>query len=150
MGAQAESAVGTLENVTGIVSIGGKGLVSKATSGMPLVNGNTVLVSSKGKATVVLANGCSVALQGSQHLTVDAALSCEQSIASIKHLAAPVQLAQAPLSISPTAGMAAPVGGAGVAPAPAGTGSGKVLAGFAVLAGALTLDAAFNNKSSGS
>ena len=154
IGAQAQSAVGTLENVTGVVSVGGKGLVSKASNGMALVNGNTVLVSSKGKATVVLSNGCSIALQGSQHLTVNGALSCEQSIASVKHLAAPMQLAQAPLSTSPTSGPA-PVGGAGVAAAQAGNvvapaGATAAVAGFGILAGLLTIDAATNNKSSGS
>ena len=151
MGAQAETAVGTLENVTGAVSIGGKGLVTKATNGMALVNGSTVLVSSKGKATVVLANGCAIALQGSQHLTVNPALSCEQSIASIKHLAAPVQLAQAGLNVSPVTGS---VGGAGVAPATGlaagGLGAGAALTGFGVLAGALTINAAVNDKTSGS
>ena len=155
MGAQAETAVGTLENVTGAVSIGGKGLVTKATNGMALVNGSTVLVSSKGKATVVLANGCAIALQGSQHLTVNAALPCEQSIASIKHLAKPVQLAQALLEVPPAG--SSTVTGAGVAPGAAGgltaaggLGTGAALAGFGVLAGILTLDAATNDKTSGS
>lgn len=148
LGASAQDKVGTLENVTGAVSVGGKGFVAKAVNGTPLADGNTVLVPSNGKATVVLAKGCSVSLQGSQHLTVNSALSCEQAIASIRHMAAPVQLAQAPLSTPPTG--VQPVGGAGVAP-PAGLSrTAFTLSALFIPAVAVTSHTAFNNKSSGS
>ena len=148
LGASAQDKVGTLENVTGAVSVGGKGFVSKAVNGTPLADGNTVLVPSNGKATVVLAKGCSVSLQGSQHLTVNSALSCEQAIASIRHMAAPVQLAQAPLSTPPTG--VQPVGGAGVAPPAAQIGAAFTLSAFIVPTVAVLSNTAFNNKSSGS
>ena len=147
-GVSAESKVGTLENVSGAVSVGGKGFVSKAVNGTPLADGNTVLVPSNGKATVVLAKGCSVSLQGSQHLTVNSALSCEQAIASIRHMAAPVQLAQAPLSTPPTGPQR--VGGAGVAPSAGLTNAGFTFSALIVPAVAVTSNIAFNNKSSGS
>lgn len=112
LGAHAATNVGSLDNVVGTVSVGGQGVVAQAKNGTPLADGSTVLVASKGSATVVMANGCSVSLMGSQHLTVNSKLSCEQSIASVKSLAATTRLAQAPVGAGlPAAG----AGGAGAA-----------------------------------
>lgn len=164
--AHADSRVGTLENVTGSVSVGGAGSVSKAANGMRLVDGNTVLVSSKGKATVMLANGCSISMLGSQHLTVNSKLTCDQSLASVQNLAAPVQTAQALINGAPAASASAvPAGGAGAA-GTAGSGgffsaasfgglgsAGAALGAFGLGVGALTVSANngnTDNKTSGS
>ena len=149
-GVSAESKVGTLENVSGAVSVGGKGFLSKAVDGTPLANGNTILVPSNGKATLVLTNGCSVTLQGSQHLTVNSGLTCEQAIASVRHMAAPVRLAQANITIPPT-GNTVPVGGAGVAGLDTARDTTKfAFSAFVVPFVAVLSNTAFNNKSSGS
>lgn len=146
LGAQAASPVGTLDNVVGTVSVGGQGFVAQAKNGMPLVEGSTVLVSSKGMATVALANGCSVSLMGSQHFTVNSKLSCEQSIASVKSLAATSRLAQAPVGTG-TGGAA---GGAGAGGAGFGAALGPI-AGFTAFGiGAVVANNQANDKASGS
>lgn len=127
-GVSAQNKVGTVENVSGAVTVGGKGIVSKAMNGIPLVNGNTILVPSDGEATVVLDNGCSVRLQSSQHLTVDSDRTCNEIIASVRSTVAPV-------------------GSAGVGgPSPARF----TIEAFVVPVAALLGTAAFNSKSSGS
>ena len=147
-GAQAATNVGTIDNVIGTVSVGGQGVVAQAKNGMPLFEGSTVLVSSKGKATVVLANGCSVSLLGSQHLTVDSKLSCEQSIASVNSLAATTRLAQAPVgTVAPAAGGAVAAGGTGLGV----VGVGGILVGAGVLGTAMLVENSNqDDKASGS
>lgn len=125
-------------------------MVAQAKNGTPLVEGSTVLVSSKGKANVVLTNGCAIALLGSQHFTVNSKLSCEQSIASVKSLMATSQLAQAPLGAG-VSNVDSRSGGAGAGVGGTGSGRSAVLAGFT---GALGLGIIANernlNKASGS
>lgn len=144
-GAQAAPNAGTLENVVGTVSVGGQGFVAQAKSGMALAEGSTVLVSSKGMATVALANGCTVSLMGSQHFTVNSKLSCEQSIASVKSLAATTRLAQAPVGT----GTGGTTGGAGAGFGAGGFGAGAF--GFAAFGvGAIAANNSVNNNASGS
>jgi len=144
-GAQAAPNAGTLENVVGTVSVGGQGFVAQAKSGMALAEGSTVLVSSKGMATVALANGCTVSLMGSQHFTVNSKLSCEQSIASVKSLAATTRLAQAPVGTGTTGG----TGGAGAGFG--GAGGFGAAAGFGAFGlGAIAANNSVNNNASGS
>lgn len=144
-GAQAAPNAGTLENVVGTVSVGGQGFVAQAKSGMPLAEGSTVLVSSKGMATIALANGCTVSLMGSQHFTVNSKLSCEQSIASVKSLAATTRLAQAPVGTGTTGG----TGGAGAGFG--GAGGFGAAAGFGAFGlGAIAANNSVNNNASGS
>ncbi len=144
-GAQAAPNAGTLENVVGTVSVGGQGFVAQAKSGMALAEGSTVLVSSKGMATIALANGCTVSLMGSQHFTVNSKLSCEQSIASVKSLAATTRLAQAPVGTG-TGGV---TGGVGAGFGAGGLGAGAFgLAAFGI--GAIAANNSVNNNASGS
>ena len=93
--ASAQETIGTLQGVTGAVSISGKNIVSKAKDGAGLTEGASVLVSSTGKATIALKNGCTVSLGANQHLTVNSKLPCEQISASVKHLFPAYQVAQA-------------------------------------------------------
>jgi hypothetical protein len=149
-GAQAAANVGTLDNVVGTVSVGGQGFVAHAKNGMPLAEGSTVLVASKGMATVMLANGCSISLLGSQHYTVNSKLNCEQSIASVQSLASTTRLAQAPVGSGlpgggTTGGGGAAGGGFG------GLGAGGMMGvGFGTLGTLGALNSTSSTKASGS
>ena len=92
-----EAPVGQLGNVTGNVSIGGSNFINKAKTGTPLYAGNTVLVASNAKATIVMADGCTIQLAPAQHLRVTPGLKCSQLQASVKQLFSPYQVAQAPV-----------------------------------------------------
>jgi hypothetical protein len=92
-----EAPVGQLGSVTGNVSVGGSNFINKATTGTPLFAGNTVLVASNAKATIVMADGCTIQLAPAQHLRVSPGLKCSQLQASVKQLFSPYQLAQAPV-----------------------------------------------------
>lgn len=101
----AQDVIGSLQSVSGSVSVSGKSVVSRATNGTPVAEGTSILVSSSGKATLVLKNGCTVALGANQHLSVSAKTPCAQVSASVKHMFPAYQVAQAPI-------------GAGVMPPP--------------------------------
>lgn len=110
--ASAQETVGTLQGVSGVVSISGKNIVSRAKDGVSVTEGASVLVSSTGKATLVLKNGCTVSLGANQHLTVNSKLPCEQMTASVKHLFPAYQVAQAPVRAGIAgSGMPSAVGG---------------------------------------
>lgn len=94
----AQDVIGSLQGVSGAVSISGKNVVSRVSSGTPVTEGASILVSSSGKATLVLNNGCSVTLGANQHLNVSANMSCAQVSASVKHLFPAYQVAQAPIA----------------------------------------------------
>ena len=95
--ASAQETVGTLQGVSGAVSISGKNIVSRAKDGVSVTEGASVLVSSTGKATLALKNGCTVSLGANQHLTVNSKLPCDQMTASVKHLFPAYQVAAAPV-----------------------------------------------------
>lgn len=112
--ANAQDAIGSLQGVSGAVSISGKNVVSRAINGTPVSEGSSILVSSSGKATLVLNNGCTVSLGANQHLNVSAKTPCAQVSASVKHLFPAYQVAQAPIGpgVMPPAPLApVPVGG---------------------------------------
>ena len=92
-----EAPIGQLGTVTGNVSIGGHNFITKATTGTPLYAGNTVLVASNAKATIVMTNGCTIQLAPAQHLRVVPGLQCKQLQASVKQLFSAYQVAQAPV-----------------------------------------------------
>jgi hypothetical protein len=92
-----DAAIGVLQGVSGTVSVSGKNVVSRATTGTPVYEGSAILVSSSGKATLVLNSGCAVSLGANQHLSVSAKLPCEQMSASVKHLFPAYKVAQAPI-----------------------------------------------------
>jgi hypothetical protein len=92
-----EVPLGQLISVTGNVIVGGTDFMNKATTGTPLYAGNTVLVSSNAKATIVMPNGCTIQLAPAQHLRIAAGLKCSQLQASVKQLFSPYQVAQAPV-----------------------------------------------------
>ena len=130
--ASAQETIGTLQGVTGAVSISGKNIVSRAKGGAGLTEGASVLVSSTGKATIVLKNGCTVSLGANQHLTVNSKLPCEQISASVKHLFPAYQVAQAPIGagLPPPPSSGAGASGAGASGAGA-AGAGAAGAGAA-------------------
>ena len=101
LAAQAQQPIGTLQDVSGAVSVSGKSVVSRAANGTPIADGASILVSSSGKATLILQTGCSVNLGANQHLTVSAKMPCEQMTASVKHLFPAYKVAQAPIGSLP-------------------------------------------------
>lgn len=136
----AQEPIGVLQNVSGTVSLSGQSMVSRASSGTPVMDGSSILVSSSGKATLVLNTGCSVSLGANQHLTINAKTPCEKITASVKHLFPAYQVAQAPVGsglIPPPAG--AGVTGAGTAGAGAGLGAAGAGTGLFAGVGAGTL-----------
>lgn len=127
--ASAQEIIGTLQGVTGAVSISGKNFVSKAKDGAGLTEGASVLMSSTGKATIVLKNGCTVSLGANQHLTVNSKLPCEQISASVKHLFPAYQVAQAPIGVGlPSSSPKVP---SGSIPGPIGLSQGPTAGGVA-------------------
>ena len=92
-----EAPLGQLTSVTGNVSVGGSNFINKAKSGTPLFAGNTVLVATNAKATIVMADGCTIQLAPAQHLRVTPGIKCSQLQASVKQLFSPYQVAQAPV-----------------------------------------------------
>lgn len=134
--ASAQETVGTLQGVSGAVSISGKNIVSRAKDGVSVTEGASVLVSSTGKATLALKNGCTVSLGANQHLTVNSKLPCEQISASVKHLFPAYQVAQAPIGagLPPPPSSGAGAAGAGAAAAGA-AGVGAAGLGFGAIAG---------------
>lgn len=139
--AHAADPVGVLKNVSGTVSVSGKGFMTRAAEGTPITSGSSVLVASNGKATLVLNSGCSIPLAASQHVVVDAKLPCEQIQASVKQLFPAYRVAQAgigqglPGAAGGGAGAGATGGagpaGAGAAGAGAAGGAGAAAAGAA-------------------
>ena len=101
LAAQAQQPIGTLQDVSGAVSVSGKSVVSRAANGTPIADGASILVSSSGNATLILQTGCSVNLGANQHLTVSAKMPCEQMTASVKHLFPAYKVAQAPIGSLP-------------------------------------------------
>lgn len=91
--ANAAESMGTLGKVEGAVTLGGSGLVTAARQGATLKAGDTITVSSTGKATVMLKDGCVVPLRGSQYLRLDATLTCSQLFASVVQLNNPYRQA---------------------------------------------------------
>lgn len=157
--ASAQETVGTLQGVSGVVSISGKNIVSRAKDGVSVTEGASVLISSTGKATLVLKNGCTVSLGANQHLTVNSNLPCEQMTASVKHLFPAYQVAQAPVRAgipgsgmpgALDAGVIATPGGVAAAATPSGVvaattvGSVGTLAGISL--GVIGIAAAVNNN----
>ena len=160
--ASAQETIGTLQGVTGAVSISGKNIVSRAKGGAGLTEGASVLVSSTGKATIVLKNGCTVSLGANQHLTVNSKLPCEQISASVKHLFPAYQVAQAPIgpglpppqAASGASGTGATAGAAGAGAAGAGAAGAGAVAGLgfgtlaAVVGGAALVGGIANRNNS--
>ena len=122
--ASAQAPVGTVQDVKGSVTISNKAAVKRATSGMAVTEGASILVASDGAGTLVLNNGCSIALKGCQHITVNAALKCSELQASVKNLFPACKVAQAPVG----GGLVAPPAAGGAA-AGATAGSGMIAVG---------------------
>ena len=134
--ASAEGSIGVLKGVSGVVSVSGDQVVTRAISGTPVIDGSSIMVSSSGKATLLLNNGCTIQLQPNQHLMVDAAAGCDVLTASIKPLFPAYQVVQAPLGSGLAAPAAAGAGAAaGGAAAAGGITAGMVAAGVVGVVG---------------
>lgn len=95
--------VGTLNDVSGAVTVSSQQAAKRVASGTRVVDGASILVASEGKATLVMDNGCRIDLKGGQFLKVDAKEECKALLALVKQLApvAPVTgVAAAPAGVA--------------------------------------------------
>lgn len=92
-----QESVGILSGVKGAVTVSSAQAVKRAVNGMAVPDGASILVSSKGAATLSLNNGCTIALKGSEFVQVDASYKCEQIQAAVQPVFADYKVAQAPL-----------------------------------------------------
>lgn len=133
MAADKAASVGVINDVKGAVTVSTSDAIQRATKGMALPDGASVLVSSDGAATLALNNGCTIALQGSQHVQVDASLKCDEIQASVTSLFPAYQVAQAPLGGGITPPSAPNTPSAGVAPVVGGVSNSMIAAGVSGL-----------------
>ena len=110
-----QESVGVLSGVKGAVTVSSAQAVKRAVNGMAVPDGASILVSSKGAATLSLNNGCTIALKGSEFVQVDASYKCEQIQAAVQPVFADYKVAQAPLG-----GGIVPPSQQGPGPAPVG------------------------------
>lgn len=103
--------VGTLNDVSGAVTVSSQQAAKRVASGTRVVDGASILVASEGKATLVMDNGCRIDLKGGQFLKVDAKEECKALLALVKQLA----------PVAPVTGVAAAPVGATAGVAGAGT-----------------------------
>lgn len=128
--AQAQGLPGSVSRLTGVfglVSVSQDGVTRPGGVGTPLADGATVVVPSRGSATIETASGCTVPLRAGQAVTLNSRLSCSQLVSSISQ--GPI----APAAPIQTAALATDVGAASAAPAGAAS-VGQVL-GVAVALG---------------
>ena len=106
-----QESVGVISGVKGAVTVSSAQAVKRAVNGMSVPDGASILVSSKGAATLSLNNGCTIALKGSEFVQVDASYKCEQIQAAVQPVFSDYKVAQAPM-------------GGGIAPPQQNPGSG--------------------------
>lgn len=115
-GAAAQSkqdSIGVISGVKGAVTVSSAQAVKRAVNGMAVPDGASILVSSKGAATLSLNNGCTIALKGSEFVQVDASYKCEQIQAAVQPVFADYKVAQAPMGggIAPPQPVPGPIPG---------------------------------------
>jgi hypothetical protein len=81
--AWSQAVLGTVSNITGIVTttVGNTGGI--ATEGSSILDGTRFVTGAGGSATLILANGCVVELKANQAVTVVAATTCTQLLAGV-------------------------------------------------------------------
>lgn len=78
--------VGTVDQLTGSVSVGDGKQVVRAVKGTPVVQGGTIMVPSNSTALIVLNNGCRINLSAGQQLVLDATQTCAAIQAAARSL----------------------------------------------------------------
>ena len=144
LAASAQGNVGVLKDVKGAITVSGQQTMKRATSGMQVADGASVLVASDGAATLVLNNGCVMSLKPNQHVAINSKLPCAEQQAAVQQLFPAYKVAQAGVNTPlPAAGAAGAGAGAG---AIGGIATGTIVAG-AVAAGVLAAVASNESNS---
>lgn len=112
----AQTSLGTVGNVQGLVTDTDGASVTSTGPGEAIRDGQRFVTSSSGSVTLQLNNGCTLTLQPNQAVTIDSSMTCRQLTASITPVAAPT------LAAAGGAGGSAAMGALGIA--------GLTLAGF--------------------
>lgn len=100
--AQSPPAVGSIQNVQGLVTISQDQTLRNAVSGSALTNGARVVSTTTGSGEIVLANGCRITLAANRAVTINTALPCNDLIASVTPIG-PVIASTAPATTSAAA-----------------------------------------------
>jgi hypothetical protein len=81
--AMAQTALGTVSNVRGIVTATQGATGTAVAPGSPILNGTRFVTTSSGSATLTLNSGCVVTLQPGQAVTVLQSMTCQQLTAAV-------------------------------------------------------------------
>lgn len=109
----AQTVLGRVAEVQGVVTISDGVTVGTATPGSVIMGGTRFVTASSGAARLTMENGCVISLKPNESLTVGSGMSCQELLAAVQ-----------------------PVAGAPVVAGGGGAGLGPVLAGGALLAAA--------------
>jgi hypothetical protein len=85
----AQTALGTVGNVQGLVTDTDGASVSSTLPGEAIVDGKRFVTSSSGSVTLQLNNGCTLTLQPNQAVTIDSRMTCRELMASVTPVGAP-------------------------------------------------------------
>ena len=146
LAASAQGNVGVLKDVKGAITVSGQQTMKRATSGMQVADGASVLVASDGAATLVLNNGCVMSLKPNQHVAINSKLPCAEQQAAVQQLFPAYKVAQAGVNTPLPAGAAGAAGAGAGAGAIGGIATGTIVAG-AVAAGVLAAVASNESNS---
>lgn len=133
----AQGVAGSASRLTGafgLVSVSQDGLTRPGGVGTLLGDGATVVVPSRGSATIQTANGCTVSLRAGQAVTLNSRLNCSQLSSSISQ--GPIAPAAAIQTAAVDTGVS---GGSAAGGSAAGAGASSSVAASAILGTAITL-----------
>src|SRR5512141_392107 len=82
--AMAQTALGTVSNVQGVVTATQGATGTVVTPGSLIMNGTRFVTTSTGSVTLTLNNGCVVTLQPAQSVTVLQSMTCQQLVAAVQ------------------------------------------------------------------
>ena len=85
----AQTVLGTVGNVQGLVTDTDGATVSSTVSGEQITDGKRFVASSNGSVTLQLNNGCTVTLQPNQAITIDSRMTCRELVASVTRTGPP-------------------------------------------------------------
>lgn len=89
--AQAPKVVGTLLNVTGLVTVSRGDQLVNAVNNDPLVVGNRIITTNSGGVTLSFRNGCIVTLKPNQSFTVPDSTDCAVLVGAVQSIGLSVE-----------------------------------------------------------
>lgn len=106
----AQTVVGKVVEVKGIVTVSDGVTVGTAVPGTPVAQGNRFVTASSGFAKLSIDNGCDITLQPNQALTIGSDRSCKALLAAVQPVTGAPALAGAPLLFASNLGAGAGAG----------------------------------------